>query len=217
MALPQNDLQLLRNMSVGDAVDMQVTTPTAPKRVRTRYLGMEEEQGMFFAVPSSTRWAAIKDLLLPGNSLIIRHVIEGDTGTIIAFKVNVLRLLNNPFSLLVTSFPDALQSQGLRAVRRGYPGIAVTAIGEGFDHTEAVITDISPSGCRIAIRQANAPEATDNKRLTLGYQLGDKPLTIETLVKNVSRESSYVYMGLQFVSGQESVALLLERHILHYE
>lgn len=215
--LAQKELQLLRDIAVGDGVDLQISTPTAPKRVRTRYVGMEEGQGLFFSVPTSAKWASTRDLLLPGNTIVIRHVLEGDSGTIVAFKVKVLRLLHNPLSVLITSFPESLQSRGLRAVKRGYPGIGVQATVEGHDPVNAIITDASVSGCRVAVKQQVMPEFDGNKILTLDYQLENKTLSINASVKNVTYENDYVYIGLQFDEKQDAVATLLERHILYYE
>ena len=214
----QTTLTLLSGMRSGAVVDLQITTPTAPKRAKTTFVGMDAPHGLIFSIPASPKWASTRDLLLPGNSLVVRHVLEGELGTVIAFRVSVLRMLHSPLSILLTSFPHQVEFQGLREEKRGQPGIAVHVSHGGQDNIEAIIIDVSRKGCRLAISQARAfTKESGNNKLTLTCHMDGKDITIATAIKNHTTGHAYSYYGLAFEGPAEQVEALLERHSLFYD
>lgn len=216
--LNREDIEYLRALLPGTMVDLQVTTPTAPKRVRTAYVGMELATCMIFQMPTSARWISVRDLLTVGNEIVVRYVLEGSAGQVIAFRVNVLKLLSKPSGLLITSFPTKVESIGLRAKKRTQPGIAVDVTSKAFPSSEKVtgiIVDISSNGCRIALPiKPDWPVMDAETPLTLAFINDGNEFTIEAIVKNQRPESDFVYYGLKFENDDESVEVLLSRHTL---
>ena len=216
--LNREDVEYLRSLLPGTVVTLQVTTPTAPKRVKTAYVGMELASCMIFQMPTSARWISVRDLLTVGNEVVVRYVLEGSAGQVIAFRVNVLKLLSKPSGLLITSFPSKVESMGLRAKKRTQPGIAVDVTSKAFPNSEKVsgiIVDISSNGCRIALPiKPDWPVMIDETPLTLAFANDGKEMTIEAVVKNHRPEADFVYYGLKFNSNDESVDVLLSRHTL---
>ena len=216
--LDREDIENLRSLLPGTIVDLQITTPTAPKRVRTAYVGMELASCMIFQMPTSAKWISVRDLLTVGNELVIRYVLEGSAGQVIAFRVKVLKLLARPSGLLITSFPFKIESIGLRAKKRTQPGIAVSVTSEAFpnsDKVSGIIVDISPMGCRIALPiKPDWPVMIDETPLTLAYSDDGEEMSINAVVKNHRPESDFVYYGLKFDNDDESVNKLLSRHTL---
>ncbi len=216
--LPEQDIALLRALQSGAMVDLQITTPTAPKRARTHYIGMDIPNAMMFAVPQSAKWAALRDLLLPDNTMVVRYVLEGDNGTVIAFKVKMLRLMHTPLSMVITSFPQLVQSQGLRTEKRGQLGISVEAMIDDEQQLPAIIVDMSSKGCRLAIAEKHQSTPFElNKALTLRYKLEGESVNIISKVKNHTSDKVYRYYGLQFEQTQSAVTAMLERYSLFYE
>lgn len=214
----QTTLTLLGGMRSGSVVDLQITTPTAPKRAKTTFVGMDAPNGLIFSIPTGPKWASTRDLLLPGNTLVVRHVLEGELGTVIAFRISVLRLLHSPLSVLLTSFPKQVEFQGLREEKRGQPGIAVHAAYHEQKNIEAIIIDVSKKGCRLAISQDKSFIVdSGNNKLTLICHLDGKAITIVAEIKNHTRDHAYSYYGLAFDGPAEQIQALLERHSLFYE
>ena len=118
-------LMSLRTLDPGDIVDLQISMPAAPKRVKTEYVGMLVDECLLFHIPTSAKWITIRDALTVGNDIVVRSVLEGSAGQVIAFRVKVLKLISKPSGLLVTSFPKRIESIGLRAAKRAQLGIAV--------------------------------------------------------------------------------------------
>ncbi|MBU2976939.1 PilZ domain-containing protein [Alteromonas sp. C1M14] len=220
-ALNKQDIAILQTLAPGTVVDLQIDTPTAPQRLKTFYVGMDIPNGFIFQVPNSHKWANIRDQLVTGNSVVVRFVIEGEFGQVIAFKVDILKCFSKPISILITDFPSTIQSRGLRAEKRSQPGIPVSVlIDEGQAASDkskikGLIVDVSKKGCKLAItKESEAVALSVNKNITLGCKLDGETIKIEALVKNITEDKRYRYHGIQFSDEQGSVDVLLERHIL---
>lgn len=216
--LNREDVDNLCALPPGAVVDLQITTPTAPKRVKTAYVGMEMATCMIFQIPTSAKWIVVRDLLTVGNDVVVRFVLEGDAGQVIAFRVKVLKLLAKPSGLLITSFPRRIESIGLRANKRAQPGIAVKVSCESFpesEHVTGIIVDISNDGCRIALPlKPEWPIMIDETKIALVYSTDSKEATLNATVKNHQLESDFVYYGLKFDSDDDAVNALLAGHTL---
>lgn len=218
ITLSRDDIQSLKDLVPGTTIDLQITTPTSPKRVKTFYVGMDIPNCMVFQMPTTAKWSFVRDLLLPDNSIVVRYILEGDAGQVIAFRVKVLKLLSHPTGLLLTTFPSSIQTLGLRAVKRAQPGIAVDVHAEGIASLEdvtGIIVDVSTNGCRIAMPvKPDWPVMGSEQAITIGYKLDGDKVLIKGKIKNNSLEQEYVFYGVQFDKDQKSVEKLLERHIL---
>ena len=215
--LPDSDTALLKALQPGTTVDLQITTPTAPKRIKTHYIGLDVANAMLFSVPNNNKWSAVRDLLLTDNTLVVRYVLEGTQGTVIAFKVKILRFLQHPVPMLITSFPDRIETQGLRTEKRGQLGIAVAIIEDEKTLKPASIVDLTSQGCRLGILLEHEHEPIKvNNKLTFRCKLDGKSVNIIALVKNCSQENRYLFYGLQFESGQQAVETMLQRYSLYH-
>ena len=218
LSLSKHDLAVLKSLTPGSVVDLQIDTPTAPQRLKTFYIGMDIMQGFIFQVPNTHKWANIRDRLVAGNGVVVRFVIEGELGQVIAFKVDILKCYSKPLSMLVTAFPTKIQTMGLRAEKRSQPGIPVNLFLDKKEDGEAVkalIVDVSKQGCKLAVQISPEHEKLPvNKNITLGCKLDGESIRIESTVKNVLEEKGYCYYGVHFTGKQSGVDTLLERHII---
>lgn len=214
----REDVESLRSLLPGAVVDLQITTPTAPRRVKTGYVGLDLGNCLFFQAPTSAKWMSTRDLLTVGNELVVRYVLEGNAGQVIAFRVKVLKLLSKPTGLLITSFPSHIESIGLRANKRTQPGISVKVSSETFPDAEKVkgiIVDISRHGCKIALPlNPEWPVMLDDASITLTYSTDGEETDIQATVRNHKLESDFVYYGIKFDSDEDTVNALLSRHTL---
>lgn len=219
LTLSKKNLDSLRAMVPGDVIDLQITTPTSPKRVKVHYVGMDTPNCLIFQMPTSAKWISVRDLLPPGNDLVVRHVIEGDAGQVIAFRVKVLKLLVKPCGLLLTTFPDSMQAISLRSEKCAQPGVAVVVKSEKFDDDSedatGIIVDISSNGCRVTLPLSeDLQELNEDDKLTLAYVSDGESLDIKAKIKNKRKESESISYGLQFAGDQDAVKQLLKRHVL---
>ena len=216
--LSNEGFESLRTLVPGDTVDLQIAMPAAPKRVRTDYIGMLIDECLLFHIPTSAKWITVRDALTVGNDVVVRSVLEGDTGQVIAFKVKVLKLISKPSGLLVTSFPKRIESIGLRSVKRAQLGVSVTLDADVYpsdENVSGIIIDLSLKGCKVALQaKPNWPVMLDEAEVTLNYSLDGKEVALSAKVKNHKLESNMVYYGLAFTCDEKLIKTLLSRHTL---
>lgn len=216
-----SDLASLRALQPGTLVDLQISTPTSPKRVKTLYVGLDYPRCMVFQFPNIKKFGVLKDVLYPENTVIVRYVLEGSSGQVIAFKAKINHIQSQPSPLFFTTFPTSLQSLGLRSEKRASPGIAAELTFKEKKSTQkSLIVDVSQSGCRLAIED-QALKALDGDALALDspvtvcVDLSDKTVLLEGHIKNVKSEDGYVFFGIQFESSSRDIDVLLKRHIIN--
>ncbi len=211
-------LASLRTLDPGDTVDLQISMPAAPKRVKTDYVGMLIDECLLFHIPTSAKWITVRDALTVGNEVVVRSVLEGDAGQVIAFRVKVLKLFSKPSGLLVTSFPKRVESIGLRSTKRAQLGISISLEAEVYPTDETVsgiIVDISPKGCKVALQvKPNWGIMLDESAVTLIYSLDGKEVSLKAKVKNHKLERDIIYYGLAFDCSEKLINTLLSRHTL---
>lgn len=219
LTLSRDNIESLKALHVGESIDLQITTPTSPRRVKTQYVGMDMPNCLIFQMPTTAKWMSTRDLLTVGNDLVVRYVVEGDAGQVIAFRVKVLKLLSKPSGLLFTSFPQTMQSIGLRSEKRAQPGIAVAVksplFGEESEDATGIIVDVSAKGCRVAMPiNPDWPVLPPEEHITLIYVGDGNDIELSATVKNNKVEQDYNYYGLQFDDNQDAILQLLDRHVL---
>ena len=216
--ISDDNLESMRTLVPGDTVDLQIAMPAAPKRVKTDYVGMLIDDCLLFHIPTSAKWITVRDALTVGNEIVVRSVLEGDTGQVIAFKVKVLKLLSKPSGLLITSFPKRVESIGLRSVKRAQLGISVSLDAEVYEDAEnvtGIIIDLSEKGCKVVLKvKPNWPIMLDEAEVKLNYSLDGKEVALTAKVKNHKLESDMVYYGLAFTCDEKLIEELLSRHTL---
>lgn len=215
--LSKEDLTALRNLQPGTVVDVQVETPVSPQRLKTHYIGMDIGKACFFEIPNTHKWANVRGHLTPGSEVVVRFIIEGGYGEVIAFKASVLKAFSKPVAMLLTSFPAKIQKLGLRSDQRAQPGIPVSVYtdSEEKERVRGLIIDVSKTGCKLAINKA-CPDLNleINKKITLGCKLDGDAIRIESKIKNVAEVKGYFYYGIQFTGEPTAVETLIDRYIL---
>ncbi|TPV61104.1 flagellar brake protein [Aestuariibacter sp. GS-14] len=215
--LSSADLDSLLSLRPGTTVDLQISTPTAPKRVKTQYVGIDLPTSMIFQVPSESKWGYLRDILVPENEVVVRYVLEGEQGKVIAFRAEVLKVITHPSSLLFVDFPVSLQSLALRKHKRWTPGIqAQLSVSEGEQDIaiRSMIIDVSQQGCRcVCDASPDFPQLESGKAVKLMIA-DEKDLVCKGVVKNISVTQSKCFYGIQFSSDAEIVKKLLNRFIV---
>lgn len=215
--LSRADIQSLQSLTPGTSVDLQISTPTAPKRVKTNYIGADLPNCLLFQVPSETRWGYLRDVLVPDNEVVLRYVLEGDDGKVIAFRSTVLKVITHPSNIIFVDMPELLQTLALRKHKRMTPGIQARVGVSEDDHmlsTECMIVDVSLEGCRIVVESSpEFPILDSGKTIQLSIS-GDKDTEIRGVIKNNSASQTKYFYGVQFNTDSQIVKKLLDRFIV---
>lgn len=213
--LSNEDIRKLRSLRPGSQLDIQITTPTVTKRARTEFVGMDGTRSIIMQYPDEAKWGAIRELIYVDNTLIVRAILEDETGEVIAFKVKISMILNKPGQLIFTSFPLSLQSIDLRAEKRAKTSIPVTLSDEQGNNLIAsgLIKDISNSGCRVEVEKKKI-----RHKLTAKQQISLRLTNSNTeqgnltgTIMNAKGEGTKNYYGVKFEQSEGVVDKLLER------
>jgi hypothetical protein len=214
VGLTNEDLRKLRSMRPGRPLDLQLTTATTTKRVRTEFVGMDGTRCMIFRYPDEGKWGSLGDGIFKDKAIIGRYILEDDTGEIIAFKVKVILVATKPSHLIFTSFPLLIQSHDLRAEPRANTRIATSIFDAESDSAicDSMVLDISVNGCRMSIDKRGSLNKPKLRQVVKMYFAAskDKKIFLTGTIMNSKSDEVCLYYGVKFETPEEEVNQLLQ-------
>ena len=218
VGLSNEDIRKLRSMRPGMPLDLQVVSPTATKRVRTEFIGMEGTRCLIIKFPDETKWGNLRDAIYPDNSMVVRYILEDETGEIVAFKVKITLVLSKPGNYVFTTFPLSLQSHELRSEQRSQTQVPVTVFDQNTDTllSKGVLMDLSNSGCRVGTDRKTQKVAISNKqKIKIAISLADnKSKSLSGTVMNARNDGVQNFYGVKFEESESEVEALLAQLLL---
>jgi c-di-GMP-binding flagellar brake protein YcgR len=211
------DINALLCLLPNTDADMQLIAHTQPVRLRTTYFGTDGDQCLFFRYPASTESVNTTHLIVPDTQLVIRYVLDEPFGEVVAFRVRVLKVINSPLAMVITSFPSVLQKLGLRSQKRAISGVPVEIVLDEQENKEAegLIVDISKNGCKLLIPFKTVLQVIEHdEKITLCVELAERTLLLAAKVKNVRIEKEFHAYGMQFEDHDNQLERLLERYMI---
>ncbi|WP_153915922.1 PilZ domain-containing protein [Shewanella sp. TC10] len=197
------------------------------ERIKGRVVGAQAGKYFLLALPK-TVFRTQENMLVEGHTVVVRAIIEGDTGACVAFKVRIQSVSRAPYYLLFIDFPNKLEMINLRQQARlstllpaslrvqqanseqHSQALAKTALSEKALN-ETVLTgtihDISVSGCRFkADSQSKVLHHLDRLiELDISLDASSVPLTIKAKVTNSNAgRNGTLSLGIEFLSEQMS-------------
>ncbi|MFT2092587.1 flagellar brake domain-containing protein [Paraglaciecola sp. 2405UD69-4] len=221
IGITNEDLRKIRSMRPGQPVDLQVTTASTTKRVKTEFVGIDGTRSLIVRYPDESKWGSLGDAIFKDKSLIMRYILEDETGEIIAFKVNVVLVLTKPSHLIFTSFPLAIQSHDLRSEKRAQTRIVtkVTDVETKENICEVIVIDISVHGCRIKVdKKFVSNKLRLRERINLEFTNADnKKVDLVGVIMNFKYDEVNFYCGIKFETEEQVVEQLLKGLMLALE
>jgi hypothetical protein len=217
IGLTNEDLRKIRLMRPGTSIDLQVSSASMTKRVRTEFVGMDGTRCMIIRFPDESKWGSLRDAIFTDKNLVIRYILEDDAGEIIGFKVKVTLILTKPSHLIFTSFPLSIQSHDLRAEPRAQTRTAVTLRNaeNNMDITQCLVRDISLKGCRISIARTSETRPSLKQNVVMKFKDAEgEDLLLKGTVMNSKFDEVTVYFGIKFETPEKDVAILLHKMML---
>lgn len=215
--LSNDDIRKIRSLRPGTPLDIQLTSPTATKRARTELVGVDGTRSIIMQYPDESKWGSVREHMYVDNSIIVRAILEEETGEVIAFKVKISMLLTKPGKLIFTSFPLALQSQDLRAEKRARINLPVSVFDENGSTPIAtgIIKDISHSGCRIEVPRSTLKHKLVSKQ-SIRMQIGDSvdSFNLTGTIMNARAEGKNNFYGTKFSQSEAAVEELLTKFLI---
>ncbi len=210
--LSSADINKIRSLRPGTPLDLQITMPNSVRRVRSEYIGVDGMNMLIVRYPDETKYGRLGDGLYNDRQVIMRVILD-DTGEILAFKTTLRAIVRSPVHLLFLSFPDSMQSQGLRAEKRAQIRVPVQIVSDVAKKRLAIgmVLDISNSGCRVgAEKKSNRKIEQSNVILHLNDPSGEL-FELAGTVANVKSDELNFYYGIRLEEFSAEKDKLMQR------
>jgi len=219
---PQLKLAYLRP---GDMIDVEFAS-AAKVRTKLQIVGFETGKYLLLKQPNPRTEGSYADVLFEGNPVIVRLVLEGETGECIAFKTKIRAVTNFPFRLLYLEYPQEVENRALRAQKRvrTHIPVDVTADSSQSDNKKklasGVIVDISSAGCRILFK-ATPNEAGNvthmNIKVSIGSAAQKELLTLSGQIMNQRKERGMISVGVRFTDEDSHINTVFDHLLIDTE
>lgn len=216
VGLSNEDMRKLRSMRPGMPLDLQVVSPTATKRVRTEFVGMDGVRCLILRFPDEGKWGNLRDAIYPDNNMVVRYILEDETGEIVAFKVKITLVLSKPGNYVFTTFPLSIQSHGLRSEERAQTQVPVV-VSDGVDQADGLILDLSNSGCRIGVpRKTQKIKLAAKQKITMQLKSAKgQQESLTGIIMNARNDGVNNFFGVKFEASEAVVGALLSQLMLN--
>ncbi|MDC9511185.1 PilZ domain-containing protein [Pseudoalteromonas sp. Angola-4] len=210
--MPHSNLDKLHQLTTGRVVDLEIVTPTSSKRVKTEFIGLLENKFIILNYPSSKRLPAANDYLRDGVMVVVRAVIEGSGGQVIAFRQQVMSIASHPTRLIFINYPTQVQLFALRAQTR-IPTLLPAKLTLSDDRVlEGVIKDISLTGVMFDVRGDQSDENIKDMQCTVTVDTNNKAFTGE--ICSVKPHAAGVNCGIKLLASEEEMKAFMKEHFI---
>jgi hypothetical protein len=204
------------DLKPGKVVDIEINHPVKV-RIKVPLIGYEMGKYIILKYPISSRTTDYQDVLVEGNVVIARYILEGEHGECFAFRSTIKHITKYPESFIIVNYPKKIESRQLRLQQRIVThlpaSLMVDSEGTGQEsiRLNGIIADISTKGCGFAFKADNT-KITVNKRdvFVCIHHPSTGEVKIPARVCNSRNEQGKVSVGIKFFENDKQVSNLLE-------
>ncbi|NQZ49739.1 MAG: flagellar brake protein [Moritella sp.] len=214
-ASAETKLQLFE-LGPGKMLDLQINNPL-PVRLKLSLVGYDIGRYIILKYPRVANNSEYNDVLIEGNGVIVRYLLEGDKGECFAFSSSIRSVTQHPERLLFIDYPKEIEKRQLRTQQR--TSIHLPASMKLNDEIKnqggaiyGVIVDISTDGCRFSFKTKN-PRTTVKKCdvLVCIQSPVDGEIKIMAQICNSRNENGEISVGIKFMDDGNLVPKLLSQ------
>jgi len=178
-------LKKIYELPVGARVEVQVNKTSVPLRFQSEFVGISKKRWFIIAMPDARKFGDMRDAIYEGVAVVVRFVIEGDRGEVIAFRSDIEFITNHPTKLLFIDMPQIVESRPIRASRRfdTLLPFELTKIDNENQEVAGQVTDLSANGCQ-AILPDIALDIAKDARIEMRFRWLERDLTIAGIVRD---------------------------------
>ena len=200
----------------GKSMDLQINHPVS-LRLKLTLVGFEIGKYILLKYPRVTSTSEYKDVLIEGNVMIVRYLMEGNKGECFAFRSTIKHISTYPEKLLFLEYPKKIENRQLRTQQRTSIHIpAFIMIEEDENNKEmriqGAISDISLKGCGFSFKSKSSSTNVNKRKVFVCMQSPDgDEMKLSAQVCNSRNEKGVVSVGIQFLDVDERLPVLLEQ------
>ena len=200
----------------GKTMDLQINHPV-PVRLKLILIGFEIGKYILLKYPKVTSTSEYKDVLIEGNVMIVRYLMEGNKGECFAFRSTIKHITIYPEKFIFLEYPKKIENRQLRTQQRTSIHIpAFIMIEEDENNKEmrikGAISDISLKGCGFSFKSKSSTTNVNKRKVFMCLQGPDgDEMKLSAQVCNSRNEKGVVNVGIQFLEIDDKLPLLLEQ------
>jgi hypothetical protein len=216
--ISQNEGDDFFELLPGKIVDVQIDYPVTV-RLKLPLVGYELGRYIILKYPDVARVHDYSDVLVEGNVVIVRYILEGAKGQCFAFQTAIRNISQYPEKFLILSYPKKIQNRQLRQQQRHTIHVpAVLMLDNGAERVKGIINDISNQGCGFIFKSGNTQTKVKKLDIFVCVQSSmNEEIKIPAKVCNSRNEHGKVSVGIQFLSGDKQVSHLLDHLLIDAE
>jgi len=201
----------------GKLLDLELSHPIKV-RIKLPLVGYSLGKYIIVKYPSEQISGNYNDVMVEGNVVVARYLLEGDRGECFAFRSTISYITQFPEKLLVLSYPKKIESRQLRLQQRVVTNLPalMMLVNESTDNEavkiNGIINDISTKGCGFTFNPENNKVSVNKCAIFIVVSLNEgNDIKIPGLVRNSRNEGGIVSVGVQFNDDDVQVINLLDR------
>ena len=200
----------------GKTMDLQINHPV-PVRLKLTLIGFEIGKYILLKYPKVTSTSEYKDVLIEGNVMIVRYLMEGNKGECFAFRSTIKHITIYPEKLIFLEYPKKIENRQLRTQQRTSIHIPASIMIEEDENNkemriQGAISDISLKGCGFSFKSKSSTTNVNKRKVFMCLQDADgEEMKLAAQVCNSRNEKGVVNVGIRFVEVNDKLPLLLEQ------
>ncbi len=209
----EQSMQLFE-LQPGKSLDLQINHPVS-LRLKVPLIGYELGKYIVLKYPKSANTSEYKDVLIEGNVLIIRYLMEGNKGECFAFRSSIKNITQYPEKLIFIEYPNKIENRQLRLQQRTsihLPAIIMLESTGDDKKTQinGIIGDISAKGCGFTFKTKSASTKVNKRDIFVCLRSPiNGEVQIPARVCNSRNDNGVVNVGIQFIDNEKLVPKLL--------
>ncbi|KGJ97353.1 flagellar brake domain-containing protein [Colwellia psychrerythraea] len=216
-----SDLAVLENIQLfelqpGKSLDLQINHPIS-LRLKLPLIGYELGKYIILKYPKGASTSEYNDVLIEGNVLIVRYLMEGNKGECFAFRSSIKSITQYPEKMLFIEYPKKIENRQLRLQQRTSIHLpAVIMLEDSKDNKttkiNGIIGDISAKGCGFTFKTKSVNAKVNKRDIYVCLQSPlDGEVKISARVCNSRNDQGVVSVGIQFIDEKKLVPQLLSQ------
>lgn len=200
----------------GKGMDIQINNPV-PLRLRLTLVGYDLGRYILLKYPVVSNTSEYKDVLVEGNVIIVRYLLEGDKGECCAFRSTIKNISTYPEKMIFLEYPEKIENRQLRLEQRTSIHIPAAIMIEEDENNEEMIingaiSDISLKGCGFSFESNSSGTNVNQRKIFVCLQNhGSADMKISAQVCNSRNDKGIVTVGIQFLETDERLPQLLDQ------
>jgi len=209
----EQSMQLFE-LQPGKSLDLQINHPI-PLRLKLPLIGYDLGNYIILKYPRSANTSEYKDVLIEGNVLIVRYLMEGNKGECFAFRSSIKNITQYPEKFIFIEYPNKIENRQLTSTAKNKHPPACNNHVRGAGHKKGtqisgIIADISTKGCGFTFKTKSANAKVNKRDIFVRLRSPiDGEIQIPARVCNSRNDNGTVNVGIQFIDDEKLVPKLL--------